>query len=96
MLMFSGWPVFQTFLNHDGKPQGISKGHLMPLAEEERCLLNWRKARRSMGNGDCVEVAPANGKIFVRDSKNPSGPALEYPADAWRNFLAEALLGNLD
>jgi hypothetical protein len=68
----------------------------MSLAKEERCLLNWRKARRSMGNGDCVEVAPANGKIFVRDSKNPSGPALEYPAKAWWNFIAEARLGNLD
>ncbi len=49
-----------------------------------------------MNNGDCVEVAPVNGKIFVRDSKNPSGPALEYPAKAWWNFLAEARLGNLD
>lgn len=55
----------------------------------------WRKARRSMSNGDCVEVAPANGKIFVRDSKNPGGPMLGYPADAWRNFLSDARRGSL-
>jgi len=49
-----------------------------------------------MNAGDCVEVAPANGKIFVRDSKNPNGPSLEYHADAWRNFLTEARLNGLD
>jgi hypothetical protein len=49
-----------------------------------------------MNAGDCVEIAPANGKIFVRDSKNPCGPALEYPADAWRGFLAETKLGSFD
>ena len=68
----------------------------MSLTQLELRQLVWRKARRSMNNGDCVEVAPANGKIFVRDSKNPSGPALEYPANAWCSFLAEARLGNLD
>lgn len=47
----------------------------------------WRKAQRSMNNGDCVEVALADGKVLVRDSKNPSGPVLEYPAGAWRNFV---------
>jgi hypothetical protein len=49
-----------------------------------------------MNNGDCVEVAPANGTIFVRDSKNPAGPALAYPANAWRNFLAQARMESVD
>jgi hypothetical protein len=40
-----------------------------------------------MNNGDCVEVALADGKVLVRDSKNPSGPVLEYPAEVWRNFV---------
>jgi formylmethanofuran dehydrogenase subunit D len=52
--------------------------------------LAWRKAKRSMNNGDCVEVAPADGKILVRDSKNPGGPALEYPVGVWRNFVVKA------
>ncbi len=58
--------------------------------------LNWRKAQRSMNAGDCVEVAPSNGKIYVRDSKNPGGPTLGYPAEAWRSFLSDARLGSLD
>jgi hypothetical protein len=49
--------------------------------------LQWRTSRRSAGNGACVEVAPANGKIVVRDSKNPGGIWLHYPAPTWRNFI---------
>jgi hypothetical protein len=60
------------------------------LTQFELRQLSWRKAQRSMNNGDCVELAPANGKIFVRDSKNPGGPALEYAAHVWRSFLVEA------
>lgn len=62
----------------------------MPLTQAELHQLSWRKAKRSMNAGDCVEVAPASGKIFVRDSKNPGGPVLAYPARAWRAFLATA------
>jgi hypothetical protein len=68
----------------------------MSLSQIELRQLIWRKAVRSMNAGDCVEVAPANGKIFVRDSKNAGGPALEYPTDAWRNFLANAKQGSMD
>jgi Domain of unknown function (DUF397) len=50
--------------------------------------LQWRTSRRSAGNGACVEVAPADGKIAVRDSKNPGGIWLHYPAPAWRNFIS--------
>ena len=59
-------------------------------------LLNWRRARRSMGNGDCVEVASAGIGVFVRDSKNPSVAALGYPDIAWRSFLLSAKQGNFD
>lgn len=67
----------------------------MPLTQLELRQLIWRKAQRSMNAGDCVEVAPAPGKIFVRDSKNSDGPALEYSADAWRKFLAGAKQGSI-
>jgi hypothetical protein len=49
--------------------------------------LQWRKARRSAGNGACVEVAPLNGQIAVRDSKNPDGSWLKYPSQSWRTFI---------
>jgi len=52
----------------------------------EASKLQWRKSRRSANNGACVEVAPTNGRIAVRDSMNPIGGRLLYPALSWRNF----------
>ena len=47
----------------------------------------WRKASRSVGNGECVEISSGPGLVSIRDSKNPEGPVLSYPADAFRTFL---------
>ncbi len=49
--------------------------------------LQWRKARRSAGNGACVEVAPTSGHIAVRDSKDPDGVRLQYTPQSWQNFV---------
>lgn len=56
----------------------------------------WRKARRSVATGECVEVAPVVGNIVVRDSMNPDGPILQYSAASWRSFLVAAKRGNFD
>ncbi|MET7570212.1 DUF397 domain-containing protein [Streptomyces sp. NPDC005492] len=52
--------------------------------------LTWFKSSYSDGTGNnCVEAAlPAPGEIAIRDSKNPTGPALHLPASAWAPFLA--------
>ncbi|WP_422736399.1 DUF397 domain-containing protein [Micromonospora sp. WMMD729] len=49
----------------------------------------WRKSTRSgPDGGNCVEVADnLPGLVAVRDSKDPSGPALVFTADAWRAFV---------
>jgi hypothetical protein len=47
----------------------------------------WRKASRSVNNGQCVEVASTRAAVMVRDSVNRSGPVVSYPADAWQAFL---------
>jgi Domain of unknown function (DUF397) len=49
--------------------------------------VGWRTSSYSMNEGDCVEVAPAPEGILVRDSKDPTGPALAVPTTAWRAFL---------
>ncbi|MER7419792.1 DUF397 domain-containing protein [Micromonospora peucetia] len=51
----------------------------------------WRKSTKSGGNGgDCVEVADnLPGVVGVRDSKDPSGPALAFAPAAWRAFVAQ-------
>ncbi len=53
----------------------------------------WRKALRSIGNGNCVEVARSNGGVVVRDSQDPNGPMLAYGAESWRAFTAQARQG---
>jgi hypothetical protein len=59
--------------------------------------MNWRKARRSVSNGACVEVAASAAEgIAVRDSQDPHGLVLAYPAPAWITFLGAARRGDFD
>ena len=55
----------------------------------------WRKSRRS-GLSNCVEVATTPSIVALRDSKDPSGPVLRYPAGHWSTFLAAAKTGAFD
>jgi hypothetical protein len=54
----------------------------------------WRKSRRSVSSGNCVEVA-ANlpGVIAVRDSKDPDGPLLTFSPAQWAAFTAAVRSG---
>ena len=51
----------------------------------------WFKSSHSGGNGgDCVEVATnLPGIVAVRDSKDPSGPALVFTPEVWADFIAQ-------
>jgi Domain of unknown function (DUF397) len=62
----------------------------MPAIDSGDSSISWRKASRSVGNGECVELSSASGRIFIRDSKAPDGPVLSYHAEAFRFFLAAA------
>jgi len=56
----------------------------------------WRKARRSMANGNCVEVRLVRDAVAVRDSQNPDGLVLAYSAETWRTFTRAARLGRFN
>ncbi|MGW6912719.1 DUF397 domain-containing protein [Kitasatospora sp. NPDC054939] len=48
----------------------------------------WFTSSYSQQGGDCVEVAAHSRNVVpVRDSKDPEGPVLLFPADAWRSFI---------
>ncbi len=51
----------------------------------------WFKSSYSSNGGACVEIATnltSRGVVPVRDSKNPTGPALTFDSAAWSDFVA--------
>ncbi|MDA3625854.1 DUF397 domain-containing protein [Saccharopolyspora oryzae] len=56
----------------------------------------WRKSRHSGAVGNCVELAPVDGGVAVRNSRFPEGPALVYSRDELAAFLHGAKDGEFD
>jgi hypothetical protein len=58
----------------------------------------WRKSTYSGDEGgNCVEVASNRpGLVAVRDSKNPTGPALVFASADWSAFVSGIKRGALD
>ena len=57
--------------------------------------LNWSKS--SFSNTSCVETAAyGDGRVAVRDSKDPAAGFLLYEPAEWRAFLAGVRNGEFD
>jgi len=63
-----------------GHPTAERAGEARPLA--------WRKSRKSQ-QADCVEVARLGGTVFVRDSKDRTGPRLQFTSEQWKAFVGK-------
>ena len=50
----------------------------------------WRKAVRSMDNGNCVELRAVGDHVQIRDSKNP-GSYLAFERAEFSEFLAAVI-----
>jgi uncharacterized protein DUF397 len=59
--------------------------------------LIWRKSSYSSGGSpNCIETAAvAADQIAIRDSKNPTGPALTFPAVSFFTFTSALRDGRL-
>jgi hypothetical protein len=55
----------------------------------------WRKSTLSSAS-NCVEVALAQGRVAVRDSKNRTGPKLLFGPAAWERFVSDVRTGRVD
>jgi hypothetical protein len=70
----------------------VTKGFRIDLSRAE-----WFKSTRSGADSDnCVEVAFVDEVIAVRDSKNPTGPALIFTPAEWDAFVGGAKDGEFD
>jgi hypothetical protein len=55
----------------------------------------WRKSSYSAANG-CVEVAPLDNYVAVRDSKDRNANFLVFTRFEWRDFLQGIYAGEFD
>ena len=64
------------------------------MTEQNLSGATWRKSACSGGATNCVEVAGSLPLIVaVRDSKDPSGPALTFGCGTWDAFTARVKSG---
>lgn len=67
------------------------------LGPEQPPQKHWRKSSYSGTAGNCIEVAGlGRGARAVRDSKDPTGPALTFAAEEWSAFTVWLCVGELN
>jgi len=66
------------------------------MADVTRAM--WRRSSHSSGNGgNCVEISTAGAEtVAIRDSKDVTGPELQFTSQAWSAFVAGIKLGEFD
>ncbi len=57
----------------------------MPVAER----LTFQPSSYTGGGSNCLEAAPHQDGVVIRDSKDPSGPTIEFTHAQWARFIEE-------
>ncbi|WP_246570865.1 DUF397 domain-containing protein [Kineosporia corallincola] len=66
------------------------------MRTDELANVAWIKSSRSGVNGNCVEVAfLGEGRVALRDSKDPQGPVLRFTRGEWTAFIQGVAEGEL-
>jgi hypothetical protein len=66
------------------------------MGTDELAGAAWAKSSRSGNNGNCVEVAfLGEGRVALRDSKDPEGPVLRFNRGEWSAFVDGVVDGEL-
>jgi Domain of unknown function (DUF397) len=67
------------------------------ISAEQLAGATWRKSQRSNSQGACVEIARLDSAtIAMRNSRDPKGTALIYPAGAVRAMVSALRAGEFD
>ncbi len=56
-------------------------------------MLSWRTSSASAGAGECVEVAKSDSFVLARDSRDQSGPVLEFTPTQWLELIRRIKTG---
>jgi hypothetical protein len=57
----------------------------MPVPER----LAFQASSYTGGGSNCLEAAPHQGGVVIRDSKDPAGPIIEFTHAQWARFIEE-------
>ena len=67
------------------------------ISAAELASATWRKSQRSNSQGACVELARLDpATVAMRNSRDPRGTALIYPANAVRAMVSALRSGDFD
>jgi hypothetical protein len=78
-------PTVRTSTEYNGMPATKLRG------------ARWLKSRRSNSQGNCVEIAELpGGRVAMRNSRHPEGPALIYTRPEIEALILGAKEGDFD
>jgi Domain of unknown function (DUF397) len=64
-----------------------AEGARLPMTRPDPATLDWKKSTFSSSTNNCLEVARAQGSVFIRDSKDRRGPVLVFTDPSWLAFV---------